>query len=175
MHTILWFLFSIFSNDFPKNGYLGDLKREDNGLLFVYGMVCVLSEMGPEGQDIKVKVFVSGRRVGHISEHEQTTKKSPAQPPPTPWPPLSPQASAPPPQHTPSAQTPCHSAVPESSSHIDDTADGATGDTPTGRTDFASGHPRPSPSPSEQIPPGKKTKRDDRTWTWNERVNCKRY
>ena len=44
----------------------------------------VLNEMGPEGQDIKVKIFVNGRCVGQIPEKEQTTKLSPLQPPTTP-------------------------------------------------------------------------------------------
>ena len=124
----------------------------------------VLPEMGPERQDVKVKVFVRGRKSDFegrdnlpnkqnnitstpqhqfsIASHQPT--KSPL-PFPTPSPP------------PPPPSTPLHSTVTESSSHTDDTAGGATGDTPTGRSDAAAGgHQRPSPSPSEPKQPQKK-------------------
>ena len=59
----------------------------------------VLSEMGPEGQDIKVKIFVNGRCVGQIPVKEQTAKLSPLQPPTTPRPP--PHPRHPPKPHSP--------------------------------------------------------------------------
>ena len=67
----------------------------------------VLSEMGPEGQDIRVKIFVSGRRVGQISEQETTKEKSQSKLPPTPLPTTTPtpQVSAPPPLSTPSPKS----------------------------------------------------------------------
>ena len=129
----------------------------------------VLPEMGPERQDVNVKVFVRGRkadfegrdnlpnRQNSISSNPQHQFSNPSHPPTQAA--LPPPQSPPPPPPTPPPSTPLHSTVTESSSHTDDTAGGATGDTPTGRADpAASGHPRPSPSPTELEPSEKKLK-----------------
>ena len=132
----------------------------------------VLPEMGPERQDVNVKVFVRGKkadfqgrdnlpnRQNSISSNPQHQFSNPSHPPTQAAlpPPQSPPPPPPtPPPSTPPPSTPLPSTVTESSSHTDDTAGGATGDTPTGRTDPAvNAHQRPSPSPNELKQPQKK-------------------
>ena len=147
----------------------------------------VLKGLGPENEDLNVKLFVEGRKSPHTDKSEQLTttlkvtestplsqrpapstlmapspaKTTPVQTssilqldhlashPPT----KSPLQFPTPPPTPPPPSTPLHSTVTETSSHTDNTAGRAVGDTPTGRNDHAGGHPRPSPSPNELKPP----------------------
>ena len=118
----------------------------------------VLNEMGPEGQDIKVKIFVNGRCVGQIPVKEQTAKLSPLQPPTTPRPPPSPHASAQTPQPTPSPESVSTHSIFSTDADNDSSTNNRHDATSLKNVHSDSVHHRPTPSPE---PDPKKVKPND--------------
>ena len=162
----------------------GDKKRGDRWELCVdcedKNMIpdeIVLFEMGPEDQDITVKVFVSGRPVkrkekanqssnkaDNIQSSSQTNSTPPFHKPSLPAPP------PPPPQHvTTTPVSTISSTHTDLNSHANDTPDEASGhDTLKTPNSMNSLHRRPTPSPSYTQPPTKRAdlkslKSDDQT------------
>ena len=125
----------------------------------------VLSKMGPEGQDIRVKIFVSGRQ---IYEEEQTTEKSQSKPPQTPrlTTTPTPQASAPPPQSTPSPESVSTHSMFSYDAVINSSASkGHNTSMKNVHTDSI--HYRPTPSPE---PDPKKVKPNDNDTSNSEKI-----
>ena len=114
--AVIEHIFSTMNSKWKTSGIRhapGEQKRGDRWQLY---LECddrksipegfVLSKMGPEGQDIRVKIFVSGRQ---ISEEEQTTEKSQSKPPQTPRPTTTPTL------HSALLNSPCRTFLPSNS------------------------------------------------------------
>ena len=176
--AVIEHIFSTMNSKWKTSGIRhapGEQKRGDRWQLY---LECedrksipegfVLSKMGPEGQDIRVKMFVSGSRVAQNFEQEQTTEKSQTKPPPTPRTTITPtpQASAPPPQPTPSPKSvPTHSMFSYDADINSSANKGHNTSMKNVHTDSI--HHRPTPSPE---PDPKKVKPNDNDTSNSEKI-----
>ena len=111
----------------------------------------LLREMGPESQDINVKLFVSGRSDSQMSINEQTEEKILTTPPPPSQPHPSPKSSAPPPPPKLFSRRPvCSDAADNNSTNDNINGEASAHDNTSfgeANTDTRKTRPTPSPEP----------------------------